>query len=219
MPQRGDDPRPQSLLELERGLWGRGLVRVAGVDEVGRGPLAGPVVAAAVILPPGTFVEGVRDSKRLSPSRRSELSRRIWETALAVGLGGASVREIERDNIACATARAMGRALSALPISPDFVLVDGRPVETLGWPHQAVIGGDATVHSIACASVVAKVIRDRLMVRLAHRYPGYGWERNAGYGTPAHLEALRVRGPTRHHRRTFRGVCLDEGLEEGGEGG
>jgi ribonuclease HII len=201
-----DMHRLQDLLMYEAGFWSRGLSRVAGVDEAGRGPLAGPVVAAAVILPPGTCVPGARDSKTLPPSRREALEAAVRERSLAVGLGAASVREIDRLNILVCTRLAMARALAQLRLPPDHVVVDGLPMMGLGWEHDAVVGGDGQVHSVACASILAKVFRDRLMKRLAIRYPGYGWETNMGYGTPEHLAALERLGPTPHHRRTFRGV-------------
>lgn len=203
-PERGG-PRPPDLLEYERRFWGRGLF-VAGVDEAGRGPLAGPVVAAAVVLPREVVVEGADDSKQLSPARREELFHRIRALALCVGVGAASVREIDGLNILRATTLAMRRAISRLPERPGQVAVDGLPVKDLGWDHEALVGGDARVHSIACASIVAKVVRDRLMRRLAARYPGYGWESNMGYGTAGHREALAALGPTPHHRRSFGGV-------------
>jgi ribonuclease HII len=204
-------PRPPSLLAYERGFWGRGLL-VAGVDEAGRGPLAGPVVAAAVILPPEVAVDGARDSKQLSARAREALFGRILEAARGVGVGAASVREIDHLNILRATTLAMRRALARLPEVPGQVVVDGLPVRNLGWDHEAVVDGDDLVHSIACASIVAKVIRDRLMRRLAGRYPGYGWETNMGYGTPRHVAALEGLGPTPHHRTTFGGTQTDLGL-------
>jgi ribonuclease HII len=206
-PERGG-PRPPDPLEYERRFWGRGLF-VAGVDEAGRGPLAGPVVAAAVVLPREVVVEGAGDSKQLSPARREELFHRIRALALCVGVGAASVREIDGLNILRATTLAMRRAISRLPQPPGQVAVDGLPVKDLGWDHEALVGGDARVHSIACASIVAKVVRDRLMRRLAARYPGYGWESNMGYGTAGHREALTALGPTPHHRRSFGGVQGD----------
>lgn len=184
---------------------------MAGVDEAGRGPLAGPVVAAAVVLPAGCSVEGADDSKVLAAADREALYLRIREVA-AVGVGAASVREIDHLNILRATTRAMGRALSRLARRPDGVLVDGLPVKGLGWEHEAVVDGDALVHSIACASIVAKVVRDRLMLRLAGRYAGYGWETNMGYGTVGHRDAIRALGLTPHHRRTFVGLQLDLGI-------
>ncbi len=213
-PARRRAPRLQDLLSYERGCWSRGLSRVAGVDEVGRGPLAGPVVAAAVVLRPDRPVEGARDSKRLTRTLRNRLHGDILEAAAAVALGAASVREIDRRGILGATTLAMIRALGRLPLVPDHVVVDGLPVEGLGREHDAVVGGDDRVHSIACASIVAKVARDRLMGRLAVRYPGYGWAENAGYGTPDHLAALRSLGPTPHHRHLMRTLQLD--LELGG---
>ncbi len=198
------DSRPPDPLEYERRFWGRELL-VAGVDEAGRGPLAGPVVAAAVVLPPGGFVDGADDSKRLGAAAREEICARILRTARGVSVGAASVREIDRNNILRATTLAMRRALDALPLRPDRVVVDGLPVRELGWEHDAVVGGDGLVHSVACASIVAKVTRDRLMARLARRYPGYGWERNMGYGTGEHLAAIRELGVSPHHRLTFVG--------------
>lgn len=201
---RHDDGRTaqrlQDLLEYERRFWSRGLSGVAGVDEAGRGPLAGPVVAAAVILPPDTCVDGAADSKTVSAGVREHVFAEVMRTATAVGVGAASVREIDRLNILEATALAMRRALARLRVAPDHVVVDGLPVRSLGLPHEAIVDGDAKIHSIGCASIVAKVVRDRLMRRLGARHPGYGWERNAGYGTSDHMEALRALGPTRHHR-------------------
>jgi ribonuclease HII len=204
--------RLQSCLEYEERFWSRGFCRVAGVDEVGRGPLAGPVMAAAVILKPGTPIQGARDSKVLSRSRREVLVQEIIEGVSSYALGAASVAEIDRLNILVATRIAMGRALAALPDPPDHVVVDGLPVKALGWEHEAVVGGDGLVHSISCASIVAKVVRDRLMAQLAVRYPGYGWETNMGYGTAAHRKALERMGPTPHHRLSFGGVQMDLGL-------
>ncbi|TVP49635.1 MAG: ribonuclease HII [Gemmatimonadales bacterium] len=197
-----------SPLEHEDRLRGRGRSRIAGVDEVGRGPLAGPVVAAAVILPAGVWIEGAGDSKTLGSARRCELAVEIRARALAVGVGAASVREIDGLNIAGATALAVERALAALPVPPDHVILDGRPMQRLRWQHEAVVRGDATIHSVGCASILAKVVRDGLMWRLADRYPGYGWRTNVGYGTPEHMEALGTFGVTSHHRRSFAPVRL-----------
>lgn len=198
--------QPLDPLDYERGFWGRGVATVAGVDEVGRGPLAGPVVACAVVLCPGIGIEGAADSKVLDPVRRRALAPVIRTTAAAVGLGAASVREIDRLNILGATTLAMRRALAMLPRPPEHVVVDGLPVRGLGCKHEAVVGGDGIVHTIACASIVAKVLRDDLMARLALRYPGFGWETNVGYGTAAHRAALLELGPTPHHRRSFLGL-------------
>lgn len=205
----GGAERLQNPLSYEDRFWSRGITRVAGVDEAGRGPLAGPVVAAAVILRPGAPIPGAGDSKTLTRKRREELAGAILSQAAAVSLGAASVREIERLNILVSTRLAMSRALSRLPLPPDRVLVDGLPVRGLEWDHEAIVGGDGLVHSIGCASILAKVCRDRLMGRLAVRYPGYGWETNMGYGTAEHLAALERLGPTPHHRRTFGGVQID----------
>lgn len=156
-------------------------------------------------------IAGVNDSKQLTAATRDELVVRIRQHALAIGLGAASVREVDRMNIYHATVLAMRRALAQLrrrmPSPPDHVLVDGKPLKTLGHVHTAVVKGDAKCYAIACASIVAKVTRDRLMTSLAERYPAYKWERNAGYGTVQHREALASVGLTAHHRRSF---CLDE---------
>ncbi|MFL5578227.1 MAG: ribonuclease HII [Gemmatimonadaceae bacterium] len=189
---------------MERELRAAGAPLIAGVDEVGRGPLAGPVVACAVIMPPDArAIAGVDDSKRLTCAARVRLAAKIRDRALAVGVGAASVREIDRVNIYHATVIAMRRALARLGVTPDHVLVDGKPIRTLAVPHTAIVGGDASCYSIACASIVAKVTRDRLMERLAVRYPDFRWERNAGYATPDHLQGLAARGITPHHRRSF----------------
>ncbi len=166
--------------------------------------MAGPVVVCAVIMPADRrAIPGVTDSKKLSAQARERLAAQIRSEAVAVALAAASVAEIARWNIYQATARAMARAIARLPVRPDEVLVDGKPIRTLGVPHHAVVGGDARCYSIGCASIVAKVVRDRLMQRLAVRHPGYGWESNAGYGTPVHLAGLRERGLTPHHRIAF----------------
>lgn len=200
---------PTAPLEMEREGWERGLERIVGVDEAGRGPLAGPVVTAAVALRPGQRFEGASDSKQLSPGRREELAARIREETLACALGAASTREIERLNVLRATALAMRRSLRRLPFEPELLLVDGRGMPDLP-EHRALVGGDRRSHSVACASIVAKVIRDRLMRRLDPRYPEYGWASNKGYGTRAHAEALARHGATPHHRRTFRPVAQVE---------
>ena len=207
-PAQPTTERPQDLLEYERRFWGRGR-SVAGVDEAGRGPLAGPVVAAAVILPPEVCVEGADDSKVLSAEVREELYQRIMSCARCVGVGAASVREIDRRNILRATTVAMQRALDRLVTTPDHVVVDGLPVVYLGREHDAVVDGDALIHSIACASIVAKVVRDRLMRRLALRYPAYAWDRNVGYGTKEHRAAIDELGVTPHHRLTFTGLQFE----------
>ena len=182
---------------------------VAGIDEVGRGPLAGPVVTAAVILP--TPIEGLADSKALTKRRREALFPQIMSQAL-VGLGAASVREIDQLNILQATLLAMRRAVARLPQTPTLALVDGNQNPGLGLRTELVIKGDATVPEISAASIVAKVIRDRLMTKLALRHPFYGWESNAGYGAAKHREAMETQGVTAHHRRSF--APLREWLEK-----
>lgn len=193
--------------ERETALWNAGRTIVAGIDEAGRGPLAGPVVAAAVVFPAGQkAIRGLRDSKVLSADTRERLAVVIRARAIAVGVGAASVREIDRINIRRATILAMRRALARLALAPHEVLVDGLAVPELGRAHVAIVDGDACCQSIAAASVVAKTVRDRLMRRLAARYPAYAWDDNKGYGTPEHLDALLALGPTRHHRLSFEPV-------------
>ena len=181
---------------------------IAGVDEVGRGPLAGPVVACAVLMPPDArAIRGVDDSKALVGLQREKLAKRIQERALAIGIGAASVREIDRINIYHASVLAIRRAITRLSVMPHHVLIDGNPIRTLGIEHTAVVGGDACCHSIACASIVAKVTRDRLMRALARRHPHYRWETNVGYGTAEHHAGLASHGITAHHRRSFTPVA------------
>lgn len=211
-PTRKRRPSPQRLRRLlaaEWAWWERGLERVAGVDEVGRGPLAGPVLAAAVVLPRDCWIEGIDDSKRLNADRRLDLYAKILGASVAVGIGAASAAEVDRLNILRATALAMRRAVHRLG-GADHLLVDGLAVPELGTEtHTAIVGGDGCVHCISAASIVAKVTRDRLMARLARRYPEYGWERNMGYGTPEHLAALGRLGLTPHHRRSFQPCQTD----------
>ena len=198
---------PRPTLQREIAFWqaqGDGEGLVAGLDEAGRGPLAGPVVAAAVVFPPFCKpIRGLRDSKLLPPVKRARLARVVRARALAVAVGAASVREIDRLNIRRASILAMRRALARLMIRPAHVLVDGLPAPELGCPHEAIIDGDVHCHSIAAASVIAKTLRDRLMELLARRYPSYAWASNKGYGTPEHLAALAAFGFTAHHRRSF----------------
>jgi ribonuclease HII len=198
------EPRYARWSGIERELRKAGVLLIAGVDEVGRGSLAGPVVASAVIMPPGVpAIRGVDDSKRLTRKEREKLCVRIRERALACALGAASVREIDTLNIFNATVLAMRRALARLAVLPDHVLVDGRRLRSLGVDHTAVIDGDAKCFNVACASIVAKVTRDRLMARLAVRYPDFAWASNCGYGTADHVRGLTRRGATVHHRRVF----------------
>ena len=177
---------------------------LAGMDEVGRGPLAGPVVACAVIMPPDKrAMPGINDSKQLSAKKRVELVTRIRERALGIGIGAASVREIDRLNIYQASVLAMRRALGRLPVTPNHVVVDGKAIRTLEVGHTAVVHGDARCYSIACASIVAKITRDRVMRALAPRYPNYRWDHNVGYATALHLQGISAHGITPHHRRSF----------------
>lgn len=191
-------------LAYEAQYWQQGYSRVVGVDEVGRGCLAGPVVAAAVILPPNCHpIPGVKDSKQLSPRQRARLFGMIQQQAIAIGIGMASVAEIDQLNILQATYRAMERAL--MRVAPwDQGFIDGKLTKTAAFERViAIVGGDRCCYSIACASIIAKVRRDRFMARLGHRYPAYGWERNAGYSTPQHRRALSQYGLTPWHRRSF----------------
>ena len=191
---------------------------IAGVDEVGRGPLAGPVVACAVIMPPDVrAIPGVDDSKQLTAAERERLSVKIRERAVCYGIGAASVREIDRVNIYHATVIAMRRALARLSVTPNHVLIDGKAIRTLDTPHTAIVQGDDKCYSIACASILAKVTRDRVMHALAPRYPTYAWDSNVGYATSAHLGGIGEHGITPHHRRSFvacRQLSLDFGAVE-----
>lgn len=196
-------------LRYERPLWQAGATRIVGVDEVGVAPTCGAVVAAAVIMPPNCKrIDGVRDSKTLSAAQRERLAPIIRRRAVAVGVGAASVADIDRLNIYHATHLAMRRAIARLG-GHDHVLVDGLRIadfEQQVGPYTAIVDGDAKVYSIACASVIAKTVRDRMMHRLAVRYPQYGWERNAGYATLEHREAIRAHGLTPHHRRSWQAL-------------
>ncbi len=180
-----------------------GEVLVAGVDEAGRGPLAGPVIAAAVILDPAQPIAGLDDSKKLSPTRRESLDGEIREKALTWALGRAEVEEIDRINILQASLLAMRRAILALDPAPEHALIDGNRCPELPCPAEAVIGGDAKVAAIGAASILAKVARDREMIELDARYPGYGLAQHKGYPSKAHLQALQRLGPTPIHRRSF----------------
>lgn len=195
-------------LTRESSLHARGLNRVAGVDEAGRGPLAGPVAAAAVILPRGFSCPGLDDSKKITAARREILYQKltgnpqvIWAVAMADCL------EIDRLNILRATHLAMRRAVEALDPLPDHCLIDGLPVRGFPVPHDAIVKGDGLSLSIAAASIIAKVTRDRLMREIDREFPQFGFARHQGYGTKGHLEALRIHGPCRHHRRSFQPVA------------
>ncbi|KAB7740001.1 ribonuclease HII [Parvibaculum sedimenti] len=191
--------KPDYAFEREHGA---PQARVCGIDEAGRGPLAGPVVAAAVILDMENCPEGLDDSKKLDEAKREALFAEL-STRAEIGVGIASIDEIEELNILWATMLAMSRACAALENPPGFALIDGNRVPKLDCPARAIIGGDARVLSISAASIIAKVTRDRIMNELAAAHPGYGWETNRGYGTPEHLDALNRLGVTPHHRKSF----------------
>lgn len=193
----------QDLLQLERTLWEQGLQLVAGCDEAGVGPLAGPVVAAVVIIPRQTQLEGVDDSKKLTPLQRERLARRLEEHALGVGVGVVEAEEVDRLNVLRASLEAMRRAVTSLPLQPEHLLVDARTVPGIDIPQTPIVDGDAKSYAIAAASIVAKVERDRIMQEWHHHYPEYGFDRNKGYGTPEHLRALARYGPCPLHRRSF----------------
>ena len=195
-----------ALGEFDDRLRRSGFRILAGVDEAGRGPLAGPVVAAVVIMQPGIHPQGVIDSKMLSAGRRDAALRRILESCVEVSLGAAWQDEIDEINIRAATLSAMSRAMSQLTVSPDLVLVDGRDLPHMSRPGVALVKGDARSESVAAASIVAKVARDAIMSCLHEVYPEYGFDRHKGYPTKEHLQCLALLGPCPLHRRTYRGV-------------
>lgn len=196
--------------KLERAARRRGALRIAGLDEVGRGPMFGPVVAAAVILAPGFRLDGLTDSKQLSEKKRNEFDLEIRANAVAWAIAAIDAETIDRINIRRASLLAMRRAVQQLALSPDYLLIDG--CDTIDWdcPQEAVIQGDATSYSIAAASVLAKVHRDRLLVELDAVYPGYGLARHKGYCSPEHMAALALLGPTPLHRRSYSPVAQAE---------
>ena len=195
-------------LSYEQSLQQKGFQYVAGIDEAGRGPLAGPVVAAAVIFPPDVHIEKIDDSKKLSQSERERLFRLIQEKALSVGTGIVSHEVIDEINILEATMRAMGEAVSALAPAPHHLLIDGNRYRDTSIPFTTIIGGDAKCFSIAAASIIAKVTRDRLMMEYHDRYPQYGFAKHKGYGTREHIEAIRKFGPCEIHRKSFHVTSL-----------
>lgn len=195
--------------DFEKDEWARGFEHVVGIDEVGCGPLAGPVMAAAVCLHPGQAIEGAYDSKLLTRARREELAVVIRSEVSGFAVSAASTREIERLNVRRAAGLAMRRAIARLPFDPDLLLVDGNAMPELG-EHTHIHKGDRRSLSIACASILAKVVRDRLMELLDRRYPQYGWASNKGYATGHHLAAIREHGPSPHHRATFSPVVQPE---------
>lgn len=202
---------PPDLYAIERLCREKGFRAVCGVDEAGRGPLAGPVCAAAVILNPEDPISGLDDSKKLSAKRREQLFEQITARALAFAVGWADEKEIDRVNILQATFLAMGRAAAGLAVLPDLILVDGnRDPKIPGAPNHCIVKGDGKCAAIAAASILAKVSRDRLMDRLAAQYPGYGFEAHKGYGTKAHRQAILEQGPCPAHRRSFLKKLLTE---------
>ena len=192
-----------NMWEIENGLCSEGFEVICGVDEAGRGPLAGPVCAAAVVLPKGLEIPGLTDSKKLTDKKRRELFPVIKEQALAYGIGLASHEEIDEINILQATYLAMERALAQLSVKADIALIDGNRAKDFGLPVRTVVKGDSLSANIAAASVLAKVTRDDLMLQMADKYPGYGFDIHKGYGTKAHYEALRTHGASPIHRMTF----------------
>ena len=197
---------------FEHAAWRRGVSRLAGVDEAGRGPLAGPVVAAAVVLAPGTRIKGVDDSKRLEPEQREELYEVIRARAVAIGVGMVDAPTIDRVNILQATRRAMGMALGALGLEPELVLTDFVALDGLRCPQRNLVEGDRRSATVAAASIIAKVTRDRMMAEADREYPQYGFGRHKGYATLEHLAALMMHGPCPLHRRTFSGVIVQQDL-------
>lgn len=192
-----------TMWEIEDGFFAQGVKTICGVDEAGRGPLAGPVCAAAVILPPHLQIPGLTDSKKLTDKKRRELFSIIQQQAIAYGIGFASEQEIDEINILQATFLAMERALAGLTVKPEIALIDGNREKDFGIPVKTVVKGDSLSTNIAAASVLAKVSRDDLMLKMDGEYPGYGFAIHKGYGTKAHYEALRELGPCPSHRRSF----------------
>ena len=195
---------PAEIQQFEQNLRQQGYQRIAGIDEAGRGALAGPVVAAAVILPINCQISGVTDSKQLTPKKRTELFDEIYRTALAVGVGSIDNRDIDQINILQATMGAMVQAIVQIAPAPDYALVDGTHLPEISLPAKAIPKGDTLVQSIAAASIIAKVTRDRLMIELNETYPGYGFQVHKGYGTLRHRQAIAQLGPCPIHRRSFK---------------
>jgi ribonuclease HII len=201
--QCNESRRLEAMMHFERVLWKAGVTRIAGVDEVGIGPLAGPVVAAAVVFPPETFIEGIDDSKLLDAPTRERLDVEIRLKASGIGIGIVEIDEIDRINIYHAGIRAMQLAVAALPAAPQHVLVDSRTIPGIQAPQNSFDKGDGINFSIAAASIVAKVYRDRLMTEMDSVYPGYGFAEHKGYATPFHQAAIRKLGPCPIHRKSF----------------
>ena len=201
--ERCEKLRLVAMMRFERALWNSGTRYVAGVDEAGVGPLAGPVVAAAVVFPPEIEIRGVDDSKQLDPKARMKLALEIREKADGVGVGSAEVAEIDKMNVYHAGILAMKRAVEKLPVHPEHILVDARTIPDLPIPQSSFCKGDRVNFSIAAASIIAKTCRDQLMEEFDHRYPGYGFARHKGYSTPEHMREIQARGPSPLHRRSF----------------
>lgn len=197
------------MLQFEQKYWRKGISLVAGVDEAGRGPLAGPVVASAVMFEEGVLIDGVNDSKKLAEKKREELFHRIYEKAIAVGIGIVSHEVIDRINILQASFLAMNKALEQLKVKPQQLLVDGNFFRHEVYPVENIVKGDSLSHSIAAASIIAKVTRDSLMKELHEQYPQYGFAAHKGYGTKAHIEAIRQYGYSPVHRRSFHVATLE----------
>ena len=202
--EKKEEQRLTKMLEIENSLKSEGYKLICGIDEAGRGPLCGPVVAAAVILKDGVLIEGVNDSKKLSEKKREELYDKIVKNALAIGIGISDVDIIDKANILNATKLAMADAVKNLKINPDYVLIDGnQSVLQILFPQKTIVKGDSTSLSIACASIIAKVTRDRLLIAYDEKYPMYGFKKHKGYGTKMHIEAIKKYGLTDIHRPSF----------------
>lgn len=199
-----EQERLEKLKEIEQELYKKGINKICGIDEAGRGPLAGPVVVAAVIMPKDSMIEGVNDSKKVSEKKREKLYEEITQKAIAWGVGIIDQEEIDNINILNATKKGLTTALTQLTEKPDIILVDAlTKINTLGIPYESIIKGDAKSYSIAAASIIAKVTRDRIMRKWDEIYPEYGFEKHKGYGTKAHIEAIQNYGICKIHRKTF----------------
>lgn len=210
--EQEETERVLAMYEIERARISDGYRAVAGVDEAGRGPLAGPVYAAAVILPADTVIKGLNDSKKLTEKRREELFDEITERAISYNIYSVDEKRIDEINILNATFEAMNGAVSGLSKTPDFVLIDGNRIKNMTLPHETIVKGDAKSASIAAASILAKVSRDRFICQMAQKYPQYGFEKHKGYGTKAHSEAILKYGPCPIHRRSFLKKLLGENI-------
>ena len=204
--------RQEKMWEIENSLKEKGYKLVAGVDEAGRGPLAGPVYAAAVILPEGARLDGINDSKKLSEKKREELFEKIIEMAISYSVFSVDEKEIDEINILNATHKAMNGAVSGLKIAPDYVIIDGNSIKGMETPHETVVKGDAKSISIAAASILAKVSRDRYITEMAEKYPEYGFDKHKGYGTKAHTDAILEYGVSPIHRKTFLKKLLGDNI-------